>query len=133
MEALLLEVWNSSRSEHITFPGNLVLNHFCHCYVNYDPESYCFFPYCNFIWYWNFFVLFNVEMNAWFRWCHTLKFLNFRMWLKLKIKQHFSHNSKNFPTFIFFTGKIIIKENRLVDFSKLNEVVCWLCIHAVCA
>ena len=50
-----------------------------------------------------------------------------------KLKQHFSHNSKNFPTFIFFTGKIIIKENRLVDFSKLNEVVCWLCIHAVLA
>jgi hypothetical protein len=33
--------------------------------------------------------------------CHTLKFLNFRMWIGGIIKQQFSHNFKTFPTFIF--------------------------------
>ena len=39
--------------------------------------------------------------------CHTLKFLNFRMWLKLKIKQQFSHNFNFFSIFIFVTGNLV--------------------------
>ena len=39
--------------------------------------------------------------------CHTLKLLDFRMWLKLKIKQQFSHNFNFFLTFLFFTGNLV--------------------------
>ena len=39
--------------------------------------------------------------------CHTLKLLDFRMWLKRKIKKQFYHNFKIFPTFILFTGNLV--------------------------
>ena len=54
--------------------------------------------------------------------CHTLKFSNFRMWLKLKIKQQFSHNFKIFSTFIFLHKEFSVKENKYWLFFKLNEV-----------
>ena len=55
--------------------------------------------------------------------CHTLKFLNFRMWLKLKIKQQFSNNFKILPTFIFLHREFSVKENKYWLFSKLNKDV----------
>jgi len=55
--------------------------------------------------------------------CHILKFLNFRMWLKLKIKQQFSHNFKIFSTFIFLHREFSVKENKYWLFFKLNDVV----------
>ena len=55
--------------------------------------------------------------------CHTLKFLNFRILLKLKIKQQFSHNFKIFSTFIFLHREFSVKENKYWLFFKLNDVV----------
>ena len=52
--------------------------------------------------------------------CHTLKFLDFRMWLKLKIKQQFSHFRKHFNYREFSKNKY----KKLVVFLNLNEVVC---------
>ena len=45
------------------------------------------------------------------------------MWLKLKIKQQFSHNFKIFSTFIFLHREFSVKENKYWLFFKLNEVV----------
>jgi hypothetical protein len=39
--------------------------------------------------------------------CNTLKFSNFKMLLGRIIKQQFSHNLKNCPTFIFFTENLV--------------------------
>ena len=64
-------------------------------------------------------------------WCHTLKFLNFRMWLKLKINKQFSHSFKIIPNICFLHREFSVKENKYWLFSKLNEVVlfvlhsCW--------
>ena len=61
----------------------------------------------------------NVSPN-WVEFCHTLKFLDFRMWLKLKIKQQFSHFRKHFIYREFSKNKL----KKLVVFLNLNEVVC---------
>jgi len=47
----------------------------------------------------------------------TLKFLNFRMWLKLKIKQQFSCKFKNLSHTYFLYREFSVKENTLVVFQ----------------
>ena len=63
--------------------------------------------------------------------CHTLKLLDFRMWLKVKLKQQFSHNFKIFPIFIFLTENLVLKNKNNWLSSERNKVVLFV-LHSCC-
>ena len=66
------------------------------------------------------------------RHCHTLKFLDFRMWLKLKINRQFSHSFKILQHFLLFIGNLVKINKVCLNFKKKMKLVA-CCTHATLA